>query len=78
MLDKIEKDKIRKDSRKDLTEVEQEVFDMVVDGLTQEEIAKKRGVCQQAVSQAYTRITKKGHKIEKSLENKAIPPLQVV
>jgi len=64
MLDKIEKDKIRKDSRKDLTEVEQRVFDLFQEGLSQGEIAKKLGQNQGTVSRTKTRIVNKGYVVE--------------
>ncbi len=59
-LEQIDRDEIHKLSRNDLTNVEQEIFDYLENGLSVKEIRDRRQCSLQTVYDALTRIKKKG------------------
>lgn len=62
-LDIIERDKIRQMARKDLTDRQQEVYDLAIQGLKQKEIGDKLGISAQAVGEHLKLIKDKGYKL---------------
>ena len=65
-LDQIERDQQRKMARDDLSDVEQEIFEDVIEGgLTPIQSSKKRGRTKSSTYDALQRIKKKGFPIEK-------------
>lgn len=63
-LDKIDKDNMRRLARKDLTDKQQFIYDKLIEGLKQGEIAKLLQVNQSLVSRTIKAIKKKGYDTE--------------
>jgi len=63
-LDELEKETQRKLARKDLTNIQMDVFKMLQEGLLIKEIAEKRGVSLRSVYEIIERIKNKGYSVE--------------
>lgn len=63
-LDKLERIKLLKLSRKDLTPTQQQVLNMILQGSTQEEIARLKHLSHQRISQVVLAIKNKGYSLE--------------
>jgi len=62
-LEEKDREKLNRMARNDLTEVQMEVVKMIQDGLSVEEIAKRKNVSMQGVYDTINRIKKKGYEI---------------
>jgi len=63
--DKIEADKVKKDARKDLTEKQMEIFNLLNTGKNTKEIAELQGKAYQSIYQSVILIRKKGYLVKK-------------
>ena len=64
-LDELDKTEERKMARKDLTDVEQDVFEDMQEGLTVQESSEKRGRGERTTYEALKRAKKKGYSVKK-------------
>lgn len=65
-LDEADKEEERKMSRKELTDIEQDVFEDMQDGLTVIESSEKRGRSKDSTYEAINRAKKKGYSIKRT------------
>ncbi len=69
-LDEIDKKELRKMGRKDLTQNQRMIFNMIVDGLNVKQIAERRGVSAVSIYEAIANMRKKGYDFKVSQNGK--------